>query len=184
MAAVAVVGAGLVFWWAAMPRDVEWVENRVVVDMVSEAKGRVPQLEIEVPAGGKPDDYVHPREFNIGGDVREVVYMHPPAGVARRMWLPGPAVLEFGVGIDSEVWARSGDGVEFAVEVREGGEVTRLFSAYLDPKASPADRRWVEGQVDLGAYARREVELVLRTLPGDSGEHDWAGWANPKVLLR
>jgi hypothetical protein len=38
--------------------------------------------------------------------------------------------------------------------------------------------------VDLSGYARRDIELVLRTLPGASGDHDWAGWASPKVSLR
>jgi hypothetical protein len=180
----ALLSAGLLYGWAVVPRDAEWVVNSVVVDMVEEAKGRVPQLEITVPAGGKPDDYVHPRKFDIGGEAREVVYMHPPAMVTRRMWLPDAAVLSFAVGIDPEVWSAPGDGVEFVVELREGGRMTPLFSAYLDPKSNPADRRWVEAQVDLSGYARRDIELVLRTLPGASGDHDWAGWASPKVSLR
>ena len=179
---VIVLGAGLVYWWVSLPRQSEWIENRVVVDVVGEAKAR--KLEIGVPAGGKADDYVHPRTFTIDGQAREVVYMHPPGMVTRRVWLPEGAVLRFGMGMDPEVWDKPGDGVEFVVEARQGTETVRLFSSWIDPKRDMAQREWIEGEVDLAQYEHQEVELVLRTLPGQSAEYDWAGWAQPRVTLK
>lgn len=182
--AVAVLGAGLGFLiWQGLsaPRPIAWVENRVVLDLVQQTERRA--VKIEVPAGAKPDDHVHPRSFTIQGDSRPVLYMHPSASAASRVWLPEGARLEFALGVDPGVWDKTGDGVHFEVDVREGDAVTRLLSAYVDPKSNPADRRWHEHAVDLGPFAGRQVELVLRTLPGESGDFDWAGWAKPRVIL-
>ena len=129
------------------------------------------------------DDYIQARPFTIQGETRQVVYMQPPSSVSEKVWLPQGARLVFGMGIDPEVWGKRGDGVEFQVAVREGGQEKVLYSHYLDPKSVPADRRWVDAEVDLGPYAHREVQVVLRTLPGASPDYDWAGWAQPKIIL-
>lgn len=161
--------------------EVAWVENRVVRDFVKGAEVR--SLRLDAPLGAKADDYVHPRVFTIGGESRPVVYMHPTSSAGTRVWLPKGAKLEFGMGVDPAVWDKAGDGVEFEVLVREGDGTERVFSRYIDPKGNPADRRWVVESIELARYAHREVEVVLRTQPGATGEFDWAGWAEPRITI-
>lgn len=156
-----------------------WEMNRILLDLVNEAKRG--ELRIDVPEGARPEDYVHLKSYTIQEDTRPVLYMHPPASASIRVWLPRGARLEFAMAMDPEVWDKGGDGVEFRVEVREGGFESAVFSAYVDPKSDGSQRRWIESSVDLGPFGGREVELVLRTLPGDSGDFDWAGWATPRI---
>jgi hypothetical protein len=139
-------------------------------------------VQVEVPPGANPGDYVHPKIFSIGGDTREVLFMHPTSAALFDLWLPDEMRLEFAIGMDPEVWDRSGDGVEFQMELREGDRSIPLFSAYIDPRSNPSDRRWVEASVDLSRFAFQRVNLVLRTLPGASAEHDWAGWATLRMV--
>ncbi len=157
-----------------------WVEHKTVFDMVEVA--REDGLQLMAPSGAKADDYIHPRFFNIQGEARPVVYMHPPSSAATRLWLPKGATLKFAIGIDPAVWDKPGDGVEFQVAVRVGEKTDSLFSSYIDPKAKSEDRRWVTGTVDLGAYAHKEVELIFSTHPGASADYDWAGWGTARVV--
>lgn len=180
--AALVSGLALVYWGnvAITTQLVEPVTNRFV-NLISKAKDK--KLNLEVPHNAKPDDYIHWRTFTIEGDTREVLYMHPASSAWLWVWLPQEAKLEFALGVDPEVWGKSGDGVEFQVEVKPEGasEAQVAYSAFVDPKNRPGDRRWVDVSVDLSRFAHKEVQLRLRTLPGASGDYDWAGWAMPVV---
>jgi len=56
-----------------------------------------------------------------------------------------------------------------------------VFEHALAPEA--ARQGWWTGQVDLGAWAAREVRLTLATTPGPTGDvtGDWAGWGKPQI---
>lgn len=164
------------------PNTPEWTVNDTVLDLVKQAENR--SLEIAAPEGATPDDYVHPRSFTIAGDSREVLFMHPPSSASVTLWVPDGASLEFAIGLDQTVWDKPGSGAEFQIEVRDGANVVPVFSSYVNPKADPTQRRWIEHRVDLDRFSHRQVELVLRTLPGDSVEYAWAGWGRPRVTLR
>lgn len=124
------------------------------------------------------------RVIAMGGRPRDVVAEHPPytrlpytltVGKAR------PEVLHFSYGLDPEVFNKPGDGVTFAVEVKdERGNIKQLFSSYIDPKHDPSKRHWMDASVDLTAYAGRTVQLLFSTGPGPRGntEFDWAAWSN------
>ena len=77
-----------------------------------------------------------------------------------------------------------GDGVDFLVEVRRGDDVELLFSSYVNPKQDTSQRGWLFDAVDLGHLAGQEVDIVLRTLPHESPDADWAGWAVPRIVVR
>jgi hypothetical protein len=139
-------------------------------------------VQSEVPPGASAGDYIHPKTFSIAGDTREVLFMHPPSSALFDLWLPDEVRLEFAVGMDPDVWDKPGDGVKFQMEVRDGDRTVRLFSARVDPRANPSDRRWLDASVDLSKFAFQRVHLVLRTLPGASGENDWAGWAGLRMV--
>jgi hypothetical protein len=96
-------------------------------------------------------------------------------------------VLQSGIAIRPDAWeVPEGDGVHFIVEVtpmdRTGGVRTALFQR-VNARANLDERRWVEVRADLGEWAGREVDLVLRTEPVDTVAYDWAGWGNPLVVV-
>ena len=159
----------------------EWVGNVVVRDVVVEAEED--RLEVSVPAGAVAEEYVRLKDYSIDGERRRVLYMHPPASATTRVWIPKDARLEFAVALDPEVWEKAGDGVTYLVEVGDGGKQERVYSRYVDPKTRESDRKWIEGEVDLGAFAQRFVELTFRADSGASAEYDWGGWATPRVVI-
>jgi hypothetical protein len=156
------------------------VLDPLVVDLQDLARQN--RLRLEAPPGATVEDYLQTKSFTIGGDTRQVLYMHPTSSATFHGRLPDQLLLEFSVGLDPGVWDKPGDGVEFQVEVRDGAEATTAFVAYLDPKRNLADRRWVDASVDLSRWAFREIDLVLRTLPGASTEYDWAGWSELRLV--
>ncbi|MCM2269692.1 MAG: hypothetical protein NDJ75_06290 [Thermoanaerobaculia bacterium] len=146
---------------------------------------RWPEARLTRPPG--QSDAVARWHETIAGETREVLFMHPPARVEfprTRMTLD--ARLEISFGLVERVWTEAGDGVDFVVSARDDkGVERRLFSAYLDPKHEPADRRWVDAVVLLGTYAGREASLILETGPGPDGDltYDWAAWSRAQLRL-
>ncbi len=166
--------------WLSTPFVRDREQNPVAVDLLAMARGN--RLRLDVPPGANAIDYIQTKTLAIGGDTRQVLYMHPPSSATFQGRLLDEVRLEFSMGLDPEVWDKPGDGVEFQVGLRDGGMATTLFATYLDPKRDPSCKRWVDGSVDLSRFAYREIELVLRTLPGRSADFDWAGWAAPRMV--
>jgi hypothetical protein len=152
------------------------------VDLLDLAKHH--KLLLEIPPRANASNYIHTKTFTIRGDTREILFMHPPSSALFDGRLTDEMHLEFAIGIDPDVWDNSGDGVEFQVEVRDSSASTIIFSNYIDPKRNISDRRWIETSLDLSRFAFQRIQLVLRTLPGASEEHDWAGWANPRIIFK
>ena len=122
------------------------------------------------------------------GTGRRWLYMHPPSRASVRVRVPaGGAILQSGIAIRPDAWeVPEGDGVHFVVEVAPtdgiGGGRTALFQR-VNPRAHLDERRWIEVRADLGEWAGREIDLVLRTEPVDTVAYDWAGWGNPMVVV-
>jgi hypothetical protein len=157
------------------------VDNGVVLDLLAEVEER--PLGVSVPPGSKAESLVQLKSYDLLGDTRPLLYMHPPASASTRVWLPSDARLELAIAMDPSVWDKGGDGVTYRVTLRDGEASETLFSRHLDPRSRPADRRWVESTLDLGRFARHTVELVFSADPGASADFDWGGWARPRVVI-
>ena len=130
-----------------------------------------------------PEEYVYQTSFTLNGSTREVLFTHPPARVQFTGAIPAKAELVTAIGIDELAWGKANDGVLFEIYVTLNDKETRLFSQYLDPAHTPTDRRWVPVRVDLSAYENQTIALSFVTSPGDNGANDWAGWAEPRLIL-
>jgi hypothetical protein len=122
------------------------------------------------------------RSWEIGGERRYVLFVHPPAEVRYRLTPPAGARLRFGVAVDPAAWSPAmGDGVRFEVRVEADGRSRTLLSREIDPKRDPRDRRWHDVVLDLSEHAGREVTLVFATFGGPAGDidYDWAGFSDP-----
>ena len=128
------------------------------------------------------------QEFTINKEKRPILFEHPNAEVQfNGVAIPQNAVLQFGMGINPDVWDKPGDGVTFEITVvDEKSAKTMIFSGYIDPKASTGDRKWVDHEVDLKDFAGQKVSFLFSTTPGPRGntEYDWAGWSKPQIRLQ
>lgn len=125
--------------------------------------------------------------FDLGGDRRDVLFVHPPSDIAYSLTLPAGAVLHTALALRPAAWtAEQGDGVRFEIWVEDQGERHAVFSRYLDPKRNPAHRRWEPVSVDLAAFAGRPIVLTFATTGGPAGnvDFDWAGFSDPTIETR
>ncbi len=119
--------------------------------------------------------------FVINGEEKPVLFAHAPSELAYELTPAAERqVLRFSVALDPGSWTGEGDGVMFEVVVG-GSEPTIVWGRWLDPKNDPADRRWVDGAVDLSPYLGQPVTLYLRTLPGADSAVDWSGWGDLRL---
>ena len=119
--------------------------------------------------------------FIINGKEKPVLFAHPPSDIAYEVTpTPERQVLRFSLALDPASWSGEGDGVMFEVALA-GSVPATLFSRWLDPKNDPADRRWVDGAVDLSPYLGQTVTLHLRTLPGADTVSDWSAWGDLRL---
>jgi hypothetical protein len=132
--------------------------------------------------------YIERRVFTIDGEARDVFFEHPPASrLALSTVVPanGP-ILTFSPAFDPRVFGRSGDGVDFTLELQEpDGKVSTLYHRYVDAKQNPGDRHWLDTHIDLRRYAGKKITLLFSTGPGPRGDAawDWAGWGGLRFVV-
>ena len=131
--------------------------------------------------------YMKVGEYAVAGETRQAIFLHPAGSIEYPLVrLSSRAELCFWIGINSDVWDKAGDGVEFSVFVSRANDArTKIFSRYLDPKHNPDDRRWVEARVSLRQFRDQEVRIILATEPGPANDvnFDWALWAEPQIMF-
>jgi hypothetical protein len=141
------------------------------------------QAVAEVPEGEVVEWYVGVRRFALEGEVRPVLWMHPPSSATYRILVPADAALEFAPALDPEVWyPQCGDGVRFTIRVNDGRHQETLFQQIVDAKSLPEDRRWHDTRIDLGVYAGQQITLTFLTEPLETTDWDWAGWGTPVLV--
>lgn len=116
------------------------------------------------------DSAVGAREFRIGNSLRSCLYVHTPANVEYRLRVPPNAHFTAALGIVKEA-----PPVNCSLDVHdEEGSATLLSHAII------SDSSWLDADVDLSAYANRDIRLVLRTESSTPG--NIALWANPVIV--
>lgn len=109
-----------------------------------------------------------------------VLFEHPPSSrLTYKTTIDPQRPMFAGVAAIKAEAQDKNEGVRFLIEIRCAGQTGKLFSTFLDPRDVPADRGGRPFQLDLTAYAGKEVELLFSTEPGPSGSNafGWAGWA-------
>ena len=165
---------------------------------------RTGQARISSPSGSEigADRFVDVRQLTVpdpdpdrglaGTSRREELYLHPPSSAAVDLVVPTGREVWFqaALTLDPQTWtAPTGDGVRFQVEAAQitaggVGAATVVSDRLLNPRANPAERRWVPVEADLSPWGGQRVQLTLRTLPNADATFDWAGWGNPLVVVR
>jgi hypothetical protein len=163
-----------------------WLLELITTDRLARmepARNFVAELasaEIEAPGTG----FVRNDYFDVDGDERRVLFMHPDSRVRYLVKVPAGGLLAFDIATAPESWNKPGDGVAFALYVESQQGAEQVFSAYIDPKRDESARHWHSHTVDLGEYAGQTVTLIFETGSGPAGDdrYDWAGWGLPRLL--
>ena len=151
---------------------------------------RAGQGQVSAPGGAQLGPFVDTRRTTIAGRDRAWLYMHPPSQVSFELHLPERAAFQAGLGIEPGAWdSPTGDGVRFVAEVTpldgpDGSRTIRILDDPLNPRAFSGERVWHDRWVDLSAFGDRSVRLTLRVEAGGSTDFDWAGWADPAIVLQ
>lgn len=166
--------SGALFSGCAKSEEVSVGATYNFLDHLDEAIISAPQKE-----------YVKASSFVINGETRKVLFEHPDSVVSfKDVPILKDGRLTFGVGINEAAWDKGGDGVLFEVMVSdENREERTIYSCYIDPKSNPDERRWLDNELDLSAFAGKNLTFTFRTSAGPEGNNtaDWAGWSEPKL---
>ena len=163
-------------------------DSRLAFDLAALASRG--QAQLSSPSGTQLGPFLDVKRMRIGSRERTWLYMHPTSSASFELLLPARAALQFGLGIDPDAWlAPVGDGARFVVEATAlggAGEATpvRVLDEPLNPRAFEEQRRWHDRWIDLSAFGGRRVRLVLRTEAGATSDFDWAGWADPMIVVQ
>jgi hypothetical protein len=113
---------------------------------------------------------------SLPGASIEVVYGVVPEQGAR---------FASGFGVDPDQWlSPSGTQARFRVAVRADGVEQQLWETGIDPARRPEERRWASVDLDLGPWAGRRIDLVLRARgpAAVGGQPGLIGWARPRLV--
>lgn len=109
---------------------------------------------------------------------RQVLFMQPPSQAVFTVTLPvTPTAMTFWMGIAPEVKGGQ-DEVVYRVAVDSSEIYTHVMTT------EQAQGSWQPAQVDLTAWAGREMHLTLAIdlSPVGDGQGDWAGWRDMRLL--
>ena len=129
---------------------------------------------------------VYQTAFIIDKQPKGVIFAHPPIDMTFAVALPEVSWLSFGVALAPDVWRTGkGDHVQFDIFVDDGQKKENVFSRYIDPKNIEDQRRWNDYQIDLTRWAGKSVKITLVTSCGvhSNCNFDWAGWAEPRIVV-
>ena len=163
-------------------------DHRLFADLIHLT--RIGQAQISSPSGAQLGPFVDARRVAIARRERAWLYMHAPSSVSFEVLLPERAAFQAGLGVDPAAWdTPTGDGVRFVAEVTPLGDpgaerTVRILDDPLNPRALAGERIWHDRWVDLSAFGGRRVRLTLRTEAGPTADFDWAGWADPAIVLQ
>jgi hypothetical protein len=172
--------------WTGRPgRPLPPAANRIVLDIAGAvAHGQAQTFAPNGQGAGILPPFLDVRYQVVAREERRWLYLHPPSAVAVHLHVPLHAYFQAGLALDPETWyTPTGDGVRFILQAEGPHGATVLLDQHVNPRARGEDRRWVDTWVDLSPLAGQDARLILRTDPAADDTFDWAGWANPQVVL-
>ncbi len=117
--------------------------------------------------------------YEIGGErLAGVIQQLAENEVSAQILVPKKhPYLAFSLAQDPMIWSKPPGGAAYEVLVG-GGKGAVVFSALLDPKGDPRDRRWRRERIDLSRWAGSTIELTLRVRAAGGKEWNWGGWGD------
>jgi len=135
----------------------------------------------EIEMGG--DEYVELWRVRIDGDDRMAILMHPSSSASYKIEIKPGSKLKFGIGFSEDVWEKDGGGATFKIKIKTRLRKPKtIFEKEINPKKNPDERKWMDHEVDLSAFANKKAELILetKTAPGEN-QFCAAFWSRPYI---
>jgi hypothetical protein len=128
-------------------------------------------------------------EAEINGEKKRAIFTIAPSKIIWKMHIPDDAWLRVAFGMKPEAWDKEGNGVVFHVAISDGRTYDELLSHHVDPYTNKGDRRWLQENLDLSAYAGEEVQIHIFTNSSENGKpddrrNDLALLGAPEVYIR
>lgn len=118
----------------------------------------------------------HPWKATLADDLRSVLVAPASGDLARRLRVPERGKLRFGVGVLGAV----GPVARFSAHVRAPGRPEEEL--WFERVEGGGEARWRDVELDLGAWAAQEVEVLLRAhTDRDELVPPLSLWAHPEV---
>jgi arylsulfatase A-like enzyme len=126
----------------------------------------------------------------VGAELRNALLLAPTARFTAEAVVPARTFLRLGAAVlRSPADFRRG-GIHFSVHLSTtGGSRRTVFSRFLDPWYSTADRGWSDAHVDLGRFAGQKVTFEFETRADEPGAPapsapEYAAWSDPRLETR
>jgi hypothetical protein len=175
--AVAVVVVLLAGWWLFRSRQGGIEAGAIdLVELFPDAEKRTTMASLE-------DGYAI-LNVTIDGDRKRAIFAHPFSRITWTVEVPEGSRFRAAVALRPDAWVVDGDGALFRMGISDGATYTEFYKQYVSPHRNPADRRWFPIDVDLSAYAGRQVKVILNTEPGEGGNAvaDACLWGEPRIV--
>lgn len=176
LALILVLAAIAGFWWW---RSSQGSLERGAIDLIElfpDAEKRTTMASLE--------DAFAIETVVISGERQRSLFAHPFSRVIWTVTVPEGAVLRTAAALRPDSWKSPSDGAIFRVGVSDGPTYTNLAREVVRPQDVPSDRRWFPIEIDLSAYAGRQVQVIFNTEPGESGNAvgDACVWGSPRIV--
>jgi hypothetical protein len=120
-------------------------------------------------------------DVTIAGVSRPAILVRPPGRIAWRLTLGHAPRLRAFVGLPESGWAVPGYGVQFRIEIVDGGRSQEVFSTSVNPHRFPQHRAWMPLDIDLNGFGDRTVQIVFIADPRSS-DIVTAVWGEPAIV--
>ena len=105
-------------------------------------------------------------DYEIGSEVRRVIFTHSPGSIVYRLTMPLGSFLSFGAGIiDTNV------PTDFEITLEANGNVERIYAKRVQEK------KWDDAKIDMSRWQGNEVVITFKTSSEKVG--GVAFWSNP-----
>jgi len=126
---------------------------------------------------------------NLRHEIREALFVHPPAGVEYRTRVPARSYFVCECALSPDVWPEHPPPVEFRATVEiPSVEWTQTSTISIDPGATWTDRRWHRLAIALPAAEASAVDVVVAlstNVPaGSNVGNAWALFGEPRFEWR
>jgi hypothetical protein len=161
-----------------------WRSNQAAVEPGAiDLIDRFPEAEKRTTMSSLQDAYSI-QTVTINGDRKRAIFAHPFSRIIWTLEVPEGAVLRAAAALRPDSWNNPGDGAIFRIGVSDGPVYTGLYRQVIRPQDEPGDRRWFPVEVDLSAYAGKQVKIIFNTEPGEYGNavSDACVWGDPRIV--
>lgn len=124
--------------------------------------------------------FVYRGDLNIDGDLKDVLFAHPPCKITFTKQIPANAELFFSIALSPATYDKTGEGVLFSIQC----DGQKIFERHLHPKINHEDRGWKNETVSLkNLGGKKTFTFETKAYPNENIDYCSAAWGIQKLYL-